>query len=237
MRATNWEFKNRAMVFGLIFGCCFGLYSIDHQSGVVALSDVLNARFGMDVDRTARTLFACASGLLVLAAFTRTWASAYLKATTVYASEVKTDSLVADGPYRHVRNPLYFANVLLALGLGAMMSRSGFVVAVAAMLVFCYRLIFREEADLRDTQGEPYRRYESSVPRLWPSLAPRVPASGAPPNWAAGFKAEFWCWGCAAAVIAFAIALNLAAFFVILAISLIVFWFSSSLLARKNPRA
>ena len=74
--------------------------------------------------------------MLVLAALIRTWASAYLHAGVVYAPEVKTESLVADGPYRRVRNPFYFANVLIAIGMGAMMSRIGFFVAVVAMLVF-----------------------------------------------------------------------------------------------------
>ncbi|HEX2715284.1 MAG TPA: isoprenylcysteine carboxylmethyltransferase family protein, partial [Candidatus Acidoferrales bacterium] len=80
----------------------------------------------MDPDPLARLLFAFAAFLLVVAALIRTWASSYLHAGVVYAAEVKTESLVADGPYRRVRNPLYFANVLMAIGMGALMSRAGF---------------------------------------------------------------------------------------------------------------
>jgi protein-S-isoprenylcysteine O-methyltransferase Ste14 len=105
--------------------------------------------------------------LLTVAALLRTWASSYLSAGVVYAAEVKTESLVADGPYRQVRNPLYLANVLMVIGMGAMMSRTGFIVAVAAMLVFCYRLILREESELQTSQGEPYEGYSKAVPRLW----------------------------------------------------------------------
>src|SRR5207244_5419566 len=113
---------------------------------------------------------------LICAAIIRTWASAYLKSEVVYASEIKTAALVADGPYRHVRNPLYFGNVLLALGMGAMASRTGFVVLQILMWLFCYRLIFREEAELRAVQGEQYDAFKKAVPRLLPSLTPRIPS-------------------------------------------------------------
>ena len=150
MRATNWEFKNRALVFGLIFALAFSAYSMDPQNSVAALANWLGAalRNGCRIS-SPRLCLAAPPVLLVVAALIRTWASSYLNANVVYAAEVKTESLVADGPYRHVRNPLYFANVLLAIGLGAMMSRIGFFVAIVAMLVFCYRLIFREESELQ----------------------------------------------------------------------------------------
>jgi hypothetical protein len=188
----------------------------------------------MDTDLLARLLFASAAFLLVVAALIRTWASSYLHAGVVYAAEVKTESLVADGPYRRVRNPLYFANVLMAIGMGALMSRAGFFAAVVAMLVFCYRLILREEAELQASQGEQYERYCKVVPRLWPSLRPRIPAAGRQPRWAEGFKAESWYWGFAAAVTAFAVTLSIKLFFGILATSLILFWVSSVVLQKRS---
>lgn len=234
MRASNWEFKYRALVFGLIFGCSFAMYSLDPQNSTAALANWMSHRLAMDANVLARVLFVSATGLLVVGAFIRTWASAYLQADVVYASDVKTASLVADGPYRHVRNPLYFANLFLALGMGALMSRIGFFVAVIAMFVFCYRLILREETGLESGQGEHYKIYRNAVPRLWPALGPRVPSAGRRPKWAEGFKAEFWCWGFAVSVAAFAITLNTTAFFVISGISFAVFWLSSIL--HKNRR-
>ena len=233
MRATNWEFKNRALVFGIIFGIPASLYTLDPQNATAALANGLGAVLGMDANLVARLLFVLAACILVLAAFIRTWASAYLRAAVVYAAEIKTESLVADGPYRHMRNPLYFANILLALGLGAMMSRAGFVAVLIAMTVFCYRLIFREESDLEASQGEHYKLYQSAVPRLWPAWTARVPAAGREANWAEGFKSEFWCWGFAVSVGVFAITLNTTLFFAATAVSLAVFWLSSSLLARN----
>jgi protein-S-isoprenylcysteine O-methyltransferase Ste14 len=227
MKATNWEFTNRATVFGLIFAVTFPLYTLDHQNSTSALADWLSGRFHWDGDSTARILFACAALLLAIAALIRTWASAYLQASVVYAADVKSESLVADGPYRWVRNPLYFANVLMIVAMGAMMSRLGFVVAVILMLVFCYRLIFREEGELRASQGASYEAYLKAVPRMWPSLWPRVRSAGRQPRWSEGFKAEGWYWGFAAALIAFAITLKLWLFFVIMGASLGLFWIST----------
>jgi protein-S-isoprenylcysteine O-methyltransferase Ste14 len=65
---------------------------------------------------------AVAALVLVVAAFIGTWASSYLQASVVYAAEVKSESLVADGPYRRMRNPLHFANLLMVIAMGALMS-------------------------------------------------------------------------------------------------------------------
>jgi protein-S-isoprenylcysteine O-methyltransferase Ste14 len=227
MKATNWEFTNRAMVFGMILGVAFQFYFLDHQNSSVALANWIEPRLHWNADLVARSLFALAAVLLAFAALIRTWASAYLNAGVVYAAEVKSDWLVADGPYRQVRNPLYFANVLMAIALGAMMSRTGLFVAVAAMLVFCYRLILREEEQLQADQGEQYKSYTKAVPRLWPALRPRIASAGRSASWTEGFKAESWYWGLALAVAAFAVTLEQWLFYAILGASLAWFWISS----------
>jgi len=228
MKATNWEFKNRALMFGLIIALAFLFYFLDPQNATAALANLLAPRLGIHADPLARILFAIAAVLLIAAALIRTWASAYLHSDVVYAAAIQTRSLVADAPYRHVRNPLYFANLLMAIGMGAMTSRIGFFVLLLGMLLFCYRLVLREEAELRAVQGESYEQYRKAVPRFWPALQPRVPAGHGQANWAAGFKAESWYWGFAAALVAFAITLKTNLFFVIVGLSLASFWLLSS---------
>jgi protein-S-isoprenylcysteine O-methyltransferase Ste14 len=228
MKATNWEFKNRALMFGLIIALAFLFYFLDPQNATAALANLLAPRLGINADPLARILLAIAAVLLIAAALIRTWASAYLHSDVVYAAAIQTRSLVADGPYRHVRNPLYFANLLMGIGMGAMTSRVGFFVLLLGMLLFCYRLILREEAELRAVQGASYDAYQKAVPRFWPSLRPRVPAGQGRANWAAGFKAESWYWGFAAALVVFAITLKTNLFFIILGLSLASFWFLSS---------
>lgn len=224
MKATDWEFKNRALVFGLIFAVAFQFYFFDHQNATATLADRLAAALGTNGDLIARVLFAAAATLVSVSALIRTWASAYLRAEVVYAADVKTGSLVADGPYRYVRNPLYFGNVLMAIGMGAMTSRVAFFVLVAMMLVFCYRLILREEAELWAAQGEHYEQYRKAVPRLCPSLRARVPSAGGQALWASGFKAESWYWGFALALVVFVITLKMMLFFLVLGASLACFW-------------
>jgi protein-S-isoprenylcysteine O-methyltransferase Ste14 len=234
MKATNWEFTNRATVFGLIFGVAFPLYSLDHQNSAVALANWLGPRLQINPNLMARLLLYFAALLLVIAAFVRTWASSYLQASVVYAADLKSETLVADGPYRRVRNPLYFANVLMVIAIGAMMSRLGFLVALIAMLVFSYRLILREESEFQASQGESYAAYCKAVPRLWPSLWPRVASSGRQAGWTEGIKAELWYWGFAAALIAYALTLNLRLFLVVLGASLALFWVSSVVPRKKS---
>ena len=234
MKATNWEFQNRALIFGLVFAISFPLYAFDPQNSTAVIGSWLGGKLRVNGDLIIRVLFALAAVLMIAAAFIRTWASAYLHAGVVYASEVKTASLVADGPYRRVRNPLYFANILMAIAMGAMMSRSGFIVAVLVMTVFCCRLILREEAELQATQGERYRQYRELVPRLWPSLRARVPSAGAVPRWKDGFMAEGWYWGFALSLVVFAITLKIKLFFWILGASVALFWVSSIVLQKKS---
>jgi protein-S-isoprenylcysteine O-methyltransferase Ste14 len=236
MKASDWEFKQRAVLFGLIFGLPGILYTVDHQNATAAVANWLAQSMHKDADSIARDLFAAAAVVVAAAALVRTWASAYLHSSVVYASEVKTSALVADGPYRQVRNPLYFGNVLMVIGIGSMMSRVGFVLAFVAMLAFCYRLILREEADLLASQGESFAAYLRAVPRLFPSPWPRIPPAGSTAKWSAGFLAELWCWGFALALAGFAVTLKMVVFVVILGASVALFWVSSSAM-QKNSNA
>jgi protein-S-isoprenylcysteine O-methyltransferase Ste14 len=234
MKATNWEFTNRALVFGLIFAFTFSCYLFDPKNSTALFANWIESKYGFSADRIAQLVFALAALLLAAAALLRTWASAYLQADVVYAAEVKTQSLVADGPYRRVRNPLYLANVLMAVALGSMMSRTGLLLAVVLMTVSCYRLIMREEAELLAAKGEQYERYLKAVPRLLPSLGPRVPSAGRKPNWAAGFKVELWYWGFVVALLAFAMTLKFVFFIVILVASICLLWISTSAFMKKT---
>jgi protein-S-isoprenylcysteine O-methyltransferase Ste14 len=233
VKATQWEFRNRALLFGLIFALTFPLYVLDHRNSAIELAGWLGSRTGLDAQRLLHLVFAFAALLLIVAAGIRTWASAYLHARVVYAADVQTDSLVADGPYRFVRNPLYVANILMTIGIGSMMSRSGCMAAVALMSLFCYRLILREEAALQANQGAGYERYRKIVRRLWPSWVPQIAAAGHQANWGSGFKAELWYWGMTAAITAFAITLNMTLFWVMFGVSMALLWMSSWMLQRK----
>lgn len=143
-----------------------------------------------------------------IAAWLRTWASAYLRSSVVKDGALHTDRLVADGPYRHLRNPLYLGTLLLAVSFGFMASPTGFVVMVGSMLLCIRRLIRREEAELILAQRERYVAYRKAVPSLWPALRPRLPASGARPEWPQAVIGELAMWAFAIGVALFAVTLD-----------------------------
>ncbi len=154
-------------------------------------------------------MFGTAAALLVVAALVRTWGSAYLGRKVVHDHALHGEDLRADGPYRHVRNPLYFGNVLLSVAMGMVAPVIGCVVMIVGITVFCYRLIGREEAALEAEQGDRYRAFKRAVPRLWPSLRARIPASGDVPDWTSGLSAEAFFWSFALGMVGFAVSLNI----------------------------
>ena len=202
-QATDAEFRYRFWVIATIFGLTFACYRIDPTNMAIALTLRLlrwahpGAVVGLDYpsfDSVARVIFACGTLLLIASALIRSWATSYLKSGIVHDANIHSEALVADGPYRHVRNPLYLGNILQALGIGLMASRVGFLFLTLVNTLFMLRLILHEESGLLKSQGESYRRYFESVPRLWPSLRARVPASSARPNWKDGMSAEAFFW-------------------------------------------
>jgi protein-S-isoprenylcysteine O-methyltransferase Ste14 len=130
-----------------------------------------------------------------LGAWMRTWGSAYLSVDVMSDSNLRGDGVVADGPYRYVRNPLYLGNWIDALALAMLMPASGAIFTLVLLTVFQLRLILGEEAFLREKLGEPYGAYCAQVPRLMPALRPRVAASGARPQWLRAAVAENFMWG------------------------------------------
>jgi hypothetical protein len=138
----------------------------------------------------------------------RTWATAYLQGSVVHDMALHSDHLVADGPYRYARNPLYLGVILLAFGLGLLVNVAGWIWLVVAITVFTLRLISREEAALSRAQGESFREFKQAVPRLIPGFSPRLPSAGRTPQWGQALVAESFTWAFALALLLFAITLN-----------------------------
>ena len=212
-RATEFEFRYRFWFIAGIFAVAFMCYRFDPLNVSVALSRMMVGvgRQGNPslINACARGFFAFGALLVISAALIRSWAEAYLHSSIVHDMDLHSDRLVADGPYRHLRNPLYLGTVLLAVGIGFLASRVGIIILVGGMASFTYRLILREEASLLASQGERYRRFFQSVPRLLPSLMPSVPAAGGQPNWIDGFTGELFVWGCAVGMALFAATENI----------------------------
>src|SRR5271170_2720525 len=133
--------------------------------------------------------------LAALGAAFRVWGTAYLSAAIVTSSAMHAQSVVAAGPYRYVRNPLYFGSFVFSLAVAILMPPTGAIFFVVASFVQMLRLILGEEAYLATQQGEPYLAYKVRVPRLFPSVAARVPASPARPRWWQAVATETYVLG------------------------------------------
>ena len=234
--ASNFEFKYRFWIFGALFWIAFSSYSLDRQNSGAALVEWIAHLRGVPAARWQyHAIFAIAALFCVANAAVRTWGTAYLHAEVMVDKRLRTSRLVADGPYRYLRNPLYFGNILLAIGFGLMTSRIGFVILVGGMIVFSYRLILREEGGILASQGASYRAYCAAVPRLLPALRPKLPSGGATPNWKDGFLGEAFMWVLAASVAAFALTLNLTVFYVVLVSAFVVYAACYAVIRKRAP--
>ena len=211
MRAAKFEFEHRFWVIMAIYFAGFFLSAFDHKPFIVGLRHLIVPSLGRGTPQAgafARIVIAAGALLVFVAAAIRTWGAAYLKTDVVHDTAQHSETLVADGPFRYTRNPLYLASVLMAAGIGVLASRTGFIFLVIANWIFVYRLIFREEESLSRSQGESYLAYCRSVPRFWPSLKPRVSSGNLTPQWGQAFAGEIFVWFFGVAELAIAVTLN-----------------------------
>ena len=231
MQASDFEFRHRLWFIAAFFTLAFWSRAIDPAT---AGAEVAGWIGGPNRRRSLQAVFGAGAVLTIAAAALRTWASAYLDSEVVYDAQLRTERVVADGPYRYVRNPLYLGISLMSVGMGLLGSRLGGVLLVAGLAVFEYRLIRREEALLLATQSEEYRRFFEAVPRMWPALTARVEASGRRPRWGQAFAGEVFFWGFAAAQTAFAVTLNRNVAGYLILLSLAVYAVSRRVARRKG---
>jgi protein-S-isoprenylcysteine O-methyltransferase Ste14 len=197
VKATRFEFRFRQAIGFLIYGLGFGLPWLIYAAGGsrvtttwLELSGAL-ARTGLLTMQSA--VVAVTSLSIVLAAIgaaLRVSGTAYIGAGIMTSARMHAESVLAAGPYRYVRNPLYLGSLIFACEVAILMGPVGAAVFLALLSVQYLRLILGEEAFLTLQQGEPYLAYKARVPRLIPSLVPRVPSSAANPRWLQAILAE-----------------------------------------------
>lgn len=133
------------------------------------------------------TLESFCIGILValLGEVLRIWGAGYVgdksRDTVVQAKE-----LIIAGPYRYVRNPLYLANTLMAVGFVIIASGNmwSWKFVTLLLLILCsYFLVYGiiisyEEKFLRQQYGKNYDDYLRSVPRWIPRISPYTQNKG-----------------------------------------------------------
>lgn len=205
MRATALEFKLRMPIQVVIVALGFWapwlnwIAALDFGSRVSTLEWL-----ALEMSRSGLVRFAYATPIVIvigalaagLGAVLRVWGAAYLGYATVHHSTMQAGGVMAAGPYRYVRNPLYLGGWFMMAAMALLMPPTGALFVLLAVTIFYVRLILGEEAFLQAKLGEPYREYLSAVPRIIPrlrsSLAPRPNLAHAParPQWPVAFLTE-----------------------------------------------
>jgi protein-S-isoprenylcysteine O-methyltransferase Ste14 len=196
MGATKIEFQLRVWIMWAIVVLGFWAPWIE-RLGIGRRISLLEW-LALDLSRTGIVSFAAASPLVIVAAILvaaasvvlRVWGTAYLGPFTVTHAKMQAGALLADGPYRHVRNPLYLGSWCLFAAMAFAMPATGALFAMVLLTVFLLRLILGEEAFLSGELGEPYQEYLRAVPRLFPRLRGSLKPSGRKPQWARAMVAE-----------------------------------------------
>jgi protein-S-isoprenylcysteine O-methyltransferase Ste14 len=189
MKATPFEFRFRMAIVVVIYLLGFvapwdSLLHLDgrgpnaHVWGQLAVQ--LSRGGAMGIGAAFNLVLGVGIFLALLGAWLRTWGAAYLGYSVVHDTAMRSDAIVTDGPFRFVRNPLYLGTWANVLALSLLMPLSGAIFTVVLTMIFQYRLILGEEAHLTAQLGQPYLDYCAKVPRLLPSLTPKVPASNTP---------------------------------------------------------
>ncbi len=84
--------------------------------------------------------------------------------------EVPPDRIVAEGPYRYVRNPMYLGHLIFMLGLAITFSSwLGLILLVTHIGWFQWRVL-KDEGRLKERFGDAYLAYRSRVKRWIPGI-------------------------------------------------------------------
>lgn len=196
MKATPFEFRFRMLIAGVLY--VLGFWAPWTRYGNVApdttawlaLSTWIARLHALSLDQATMLVTGLAILCAAAGAALRVWGTAYLGSTVVLSGSMHADALMAAGPYRLLRNPLYLGTWIFSLGVAILMPPSGALFFVIAMGIFYLRLIMEEEDFLAEQMGAPYDEYRRRVPRVLPSPTPRVPAPGVRPRWLEAAIAE-----------------------------------------------
>jgi protein-S-isoprenylcysteine O-methyltransferase Ste14 len=208
MGASALEFRLRMPINAVIIILGFWAPWIEawHIGRRISLLEWL----ALELSRTGLVSFAVATPLLLIiaaliaakAVLFRVWGTAYLGTGTVNSATMLAGNVVADGPYRYVRNPLYIGVWCMVIAMTFLMPVTGAAFSAILITIFAIRLTLGEEAFLSVKLGEPYLAYLKAVPRFIPRLRGALSPAGAKPHWVRALLTELTPIGIFVAIVA-----------------------------------
>jgi protein-S-isoprenylcysteine O-methyltransferase Ste14 len=198
MRASELEFRLRILIIAAIVFLGFwapwiGEADLGKRISLLEWLALESSRAGLLRFTYATSVLIVVGGLLALiGAVLRVWGAAYLGYATVQDSRMLAGGVLADGPFRYLRNPLYVGSWFTMAATALVMPPTGALVGMVLITVFYLRLTLGEEAFLTATLREPYREYLYAVPRFIPHLRGKLLAAGNKPHWLTAIVTEIF---------------------------------------------
>jgi protein-S-isoprenylcysteine O-methyltransferase Ste14 len=201
-RSSPWWYRFREFVFAACYAAGFligNAVPAGNDPGLPAF--VVFGRFLGE--RGADSLLALATACVVGCWAIRVWGASYLRAAVVWNQNALDHRLIVAGPFRYLRDPLYFGSLLLAAGFGLLAPPLGFAIIIVSNFVLVWLLVREESALMRARYGAIYDEYRAAVPSLFPRLtAASVPGSETvAPSVAQGLRSEIFSAGFALAMV------------------------------------
>jgi protein-S-isoprenylcysteine O-methyltransferase Ste14 len=148
VRLGRFFFKSRNFISAPIFLFLICVFFWEYENGVVT--------------------WTVGSLIIVAGEGLRVWAMRHI-GRSARTRKDKARKLVATGPYKHTRNPLYVGNHIILLGFCVLSELVWFApIALGICFVFYSFIITYEEDLLMQRFGEDYVRYMAETPRWIP---------------------------------------------------------------------
>jgi protein-S-isoprenylcysteine O-methyltransferase Ste14 len=105
-------------------------------------------------------------GFVSGAALAGTARATFVRAGTNVRPDQPALSVVANGIFAYMRNPMYVGGSIATLGLALILASDWMVLLmIPALLLLHFDVVLREERYLENKFGETYRSYKAGVPR------------------------------------------------------------------------
>ena len=200
MKATALEFRFRAAISAALY--VLGFWAPWERYGAWTNPNPLRLWSWLAIQAARTQLLSTGAAYIVitgaaillafLGAALRLSGTAYLGRFIVFHRAMQAGPVIAAGPYRYLRHPLYLGSWLTALAVAILMPATGALFFVIALSLFILRLIGGEETFLTAQIGEPYLAYRRLVPMLLPALRRQALSSPVKPAWLSGVASEFF---------------------------------------------
>lgn len=209
MRASAIEFRLRMLINAAII--ILGFWSPWIEAWRVGHRISLVEWLALELSRSRALSFVVATTAVIIVAalfattstMFRVWGTAYLGPSTVSNMNMLAGRVMADGPYRFVRNPLYIGLWFMVAAMAFLMPVTGALFVVALITIFIVRLTLGEEAFLKEQLGESYVAYLQAVPRFVPRLRGAPAPAGSKPRWLRAVLAELTPIGIFVAIVVY----------------------------------